>query len=49
MKVFKRGSMMQEHPSRQASQRGRQRQLEGPAQIFEFSLEVDAPNINEII
>jgi hypothetical protein len=42
--------MMQEHLSHQASQRGMQKTAgRRPAQIFEISLEVDAPNINEII
>jgi hypothetical protein len=41
---------MQEHLPRQASQRRRQRIVgHTPAQIFEISLEVDAPSINEII
>jgi hypothetical protein len=37
MKVFKRGSMMQEHRPRQASQRGAEKSWTSPAQILKTS------------
>jgi hypothetical protein len=53
MKIFKRESMMQEHPSRQAKPTWKQKTARRrPAQVFEFlklSLEFDVPNLNEII
>jgi hypothetical protein len=49
MNIFKPGSMLQEHRQQQASQRGKQRTAGQTQPNFEFSLEVDAPNINEII
>jgi hypothetical protein len=40
MKIFKQGSMMQEHLQHQASQRGSEGQLDKSAQFFEFLLEL---------
>jgi hypothetical protein len=46
MKFFKRGSMMQEHRPRQASQRESRRQLDKPAQfLFEFHLDIVAQTL----
>jgi hypothetical protein len=40
MKIFKRGSMMQEHRQHQVSQRGNKGQLESASPNFEITLKL---------